>query len=81
MSTFARDPKPGDSRAGPDRPVAEHYRLFIVNSADRFQGVQVHMGASDTDALERARSVLEHHPYAAAIEVWKRGVLVGRIDR
>jgi len=67
--------------AEPASPVAEHYRLFIVNSANKFQGVQVYVSASDTDVLERARSVLDHHPYAAAIEVWRRGVLVGRIDR
>jgi hypothetical protein len=81
MSTFARDPKPEDSSGGPEGAGAEHYRLFIVNSADKFQGVHVYVSASDTAALERARSVLQHHPYAAAIEIWKRGLLVGRIDR
>ena len=83
MATSDRDPtpKPDVGPAEPGRPVAELYRLFFVNSADNFQGSQVYLGASDTDALERARGVLEHHPYATALEVWKRGVLVGRVDR
>jgi hypothetical protein len=60
--------------------LAGLHRPFYVSSSDKFQGVQMYVGASDAEALERARSVLKHHPYAAAIEVWKRGVLVGRID-
>lgn len=82
MSKVEITPPPEDGPAfGADRTGAEHYRLFIVNSADKFQGVQVHEGSSDTDALERARSMLAHHPHAAAIEVWRRGLLIGRIDR
>jgi hypothetical protein len=81
MSTFAPGPNPEDSSAEPEGAGSEHYRMFFINSADKFQGVQVYLGTSDTDALERARSALTHHPYAAAIEVWRRGVLVGRIDR
>jgi hypothetical protein len=71
MATFNRDQatSPEDSSAETDSTGAEHYRLFIVNSADKFQGVQVHLGTSDTDELERARGVLEHHPYAAIVEV------------
>mgnify|MGYP003579037813 CR=1 FL=1 len=83
MSTFERDatPKREDGPAESDGPIAEQYRLFYVNTSDKFQDVRVYIGASDNEALERARSLLEHHPYAAAIEVWRRGRLVGRIDR
>jgi hypothetical protein len=70
-----------DAAAESDRAGAETYRLFFVSAADTFQGVQVCEGSSDTNVLERARSVLAHHPYAVAIEVWRRGVLVGRVDR
>jgi hypothetical protein len=81
MATFARDPKPEASSAEPEGAGSEHYRLFHVSASDKFQGVQMYVGTSDTGALECARSALQHHPYAAAIEVWRRGVLVGRIDR
>lgn len=83
MATFDRDPtpKPEDGSAELNSAGAEQYRLFLVNSSDNFQGYQVYAGVSDTDAMERARSLLAHHPYAAAIEVWKRGALVGRIGR
>lgn len=83
MCTFDRDatPKREDGPAVSDGSIAEQYRLFYVSSSDKFQGVQMYVGASDAEALERARSVLKHHPYAAAIEVWKRSVLLGRIDR
>jgi hypothetical protein len=82
MSTFDCDatPKRVDGLWN-HGPIAEQYRLFYVNTSDKFQDVRVYIGASDNEALERARSLLEHHPYAAAIEVWKRGRLVGRIDR
>ena len=65
----------------PDTLGAEHFRLFYVDATDKFRGVEVYSGASDTHALERARIALHHHPYAVAIEVWKRGVLVGHVDR
>jgi hypothetical protein len=83
MSSFERSstPKREDGPAESDGPIAEQYRLFYVNTSDKFQDVRGYMGASDNEALERARSLLEHHPYVAAIEVWKRGTLVGRIDR
>ena len=80
MSTFDRDPNP-KPEDGPAEPGTEGYRLFFVNSGGKFQGFQVYAGASDTEALERARAALQHHTYAVAIEVWKRGMLVGRIDR
>jgi hypothetical protein len=77
---FVAPPKEEASPVEPDRAGPEHYRLFSVNSDDKFQGFQVHEGPSDTEALERARGVLAHHPYAAAIEVWRHGVLVGRVN-
>ena len=55
--------------------------MFYVNSADRFQGYELYESDSDIAALERARSILQHHPYAVAIEVWKRSIFVGRVDR
>jgi hypothetical protein len=84
MSAADNVPTPlpeNDASSEPATPGTEGYRLFFVNSDDKFQGFQVYVGASDTEALERARAALQHHPYAVAIEVWKRGLLVGRIDR
>jgi hypothetical protein len=62
-----------DGRAG--------YRLFHLNNADKFTGVDVLEAHSDSEAIERARSILAHHPYSVAIEVWERHRLVARIDR
>ena len=81
---FDREPTP-KGEAGPavksDSAGGEHYHLFFVTTADKLQGFQVFVIASDTEAMERTRDVLARHPYAVAIEVWKRGVLVRRIDR
>ena len=62
---------------------AERYRLFFVTSVDKLQGFQVYVTASDTEPLERARHVLAHQPYAAAIEGLeaRRVGWTDRIDR
>jgi hypothetical protein len=59
----------------------DRYRCFFVNTADRFEQFEVVDAASDGDALTYARQLLQRNPYTKAIEVWRRGLLIGRIDR
>ena len=52
-----------------------------MNTADRFEQFEVVDAASDADALTYARQLLRRNLYTKAIEVWRRGLLIGRIDR
>lgn len=69
------------SEATPSKPEVQQFRLFYVSAADTFEGYEVFEGATDVDALDRARKLLVHRPSTVGIEIWDRGRLVGRVGR
>jgi len=57
------------------------FRLFYVNGDDALQGYEEFSCSSNEEALNRARALLQPHPDAIAIEVWRRSQMVGRVKR
>jgi hypothetical protein len=57
------------------------YSCFLVNVADRFEGVEPVEAATDSDALMYAKQLLRRERDTKAVEVWIQGNMVGRVDR
>jgi hypothetical protein len=60
--------------------AAAQFRLFIVDSDDKYQRYEVLEGASDDEARSRARNMLAVESEASAIEIWSGTHFVDRVD-
>jgi hypothetical protein len=57
------------------------YQCFLIDSTDKVQEVDTIESPTEADAVYRGEHMLRATSYAAAIEVWDHGHLIGQIKR
>ena len=57
------------------------YHCFLIDNADRVQGVGTIETQTQADAIYRSERMLRAEFHAAAIEIWEHGRLIRHIER
>jgi hypothetical protein len=57
------------------------FRCLFIDESDKVAAIQACDGATESEAVNRAYTLLCGHPRASAVEIWESGHFVARIAR